>query len=355
MKIQAIIDKLNLTTLTNVVNRDVNEVYISDLLSDAMSEARPGNLWITTQSHKNAVASAHLLDLAAIIIPCGETVPQDTIELANRYKVVILCCGLDHAELVRKLSTMGLQVRAEAKYKEMLEEALKSCDGVAPCFTYSTIFEAVENNDISIVEKFLKEGTDINVKDETGGTPLHWTSFYGLQELAELLVAKGANVYAHDNDGWTPLHWAKAKKILEFLLSKGADVNSRDQFGQTPLHILAIDSLPDVIGFLISKGAQVNDKDSMGKTPLHFAVLKGNVEVAAYLISQGAQVNAKENTGKTPLHLAAIKGYKEVAEALIKSGGDCDIKDNEGKSSIDYALERGHKSLATLCQKKRGG
>ncbi|GEM_PF-495510 len=354
MKLQMVIDKLNLATLTNIVNREANEVYISDLLSDVMNEAHQGNLWITTQSHKNAISAAHLLDISAVIIPGGDAIPQDTVELANRFKVVILSSALPIAELVRKLNNIGFKIRAQVKYEELLEEVLKTCDGIAPYFVYSNIFEAVENNDTSMVEKFLKEGIDINIKDETGATPLHWAAFYGLQELAEFLVEKGANVYAHDDDGWTPLHWAKSRKMMELLISRGADVNTRDQFGQTPLHILSMDSLPDIIGFLISKGAQVNVKDSMGKTPLHFAALKRNVELVAYLLTQGAQVNAKEDTGKTPLHLAAIKGYKEVAETLIKSGGDCNIKDNDGKSTIDYATETGHKNMAFLCQKKRG-
>ncbi len=353
MKLQALIEKLNLAVLTNMVNRETDEAYISDLLSDAMSHAHQGNSWVTTQTHKNIVSAAHLLDISAVIIPNGETVPQATLELANRFKVVILASAFSLADLAGKLNTAGLRIRAEAKYSGMIEEVLKTCQDTLPCSVYSDIFDAVENNDISGVEKFIADGVDINSKDETGAIPLHWATFYDLPDIVEFLVSHGANIYAHDNDGWTPLHWAKSKKMLEFLMSKGADVNTRDQFGQTPLHLLAMDSVPDIIGFLLSKGASINVKDSMGKTPLHFAALKGNNEVVRFLISQNAQVNVKEDTGKTPLHLASIKGFKEVSESLIRHGAECSAKDNDGKNPIAYATERGHRHLMDLLQKNR--
>jgi len=353
MKLQVLIDKLNLAVLTNIVNRETDEAYFSDLHSDTMSHARQGNLWVTTQTDKNVVSAAHLLDISAVIVQNGETVPQDTIELANRFKVVILASALPVVDLARKLNTAGLGIKAEAKYSDMLEEVLQAREETAPCSIYSNIFDAVENNDISGVEKFITEGADINSTDATGATPLHWAAFNDLPDLLEFLISHGANIYAHDDDGWTPMHWAKSKKVLEFLISNGADVNTRDQFGQTPLHLLSMESVPDIIGFLLSKGASINVKDSMGKTPLHFAALKGNAEVIKFLISQNAQVNAQEDTGKSPLHLATIKGHKEASESLIRQGAERTAKDNDGKTPIDYATERGHKHLIDVLQKNR--
>ena len=63
MKLQEIIEKVNLKTLTNLEERDVNGVFISDMLSDVMSSAKTEDLWLTTQSHKNIVSVANLLDI----------------------------------------------------------------------------------------------------------------------------------------------------------------------------------------------------------------------------------------------------------------------------------------------------
>ena len=71
MNLQQIIDRLNLTVLTDP--RDFTLIqpdggYTSDLLSCVMAGAKNNYLWITLQAHLNIVAVAALLDVAAIII-----------------------------------------------------------------------------------------------------------------------------------------------------------------------------------------------------------------------------------------------------------------------------------------------
>jgi len=90
MKLKGIIDSLSLDVLTDVDDKEVTGVYISDMLSDVMSNAKAGNLWVTIQTHKNIVAAANLIDISAVIVTQGIEVPAETIELANRYDVVIL-------------------------------------------------------------------------------------------------------------------------------------------------------------------------------------------------------------------------------------------------------------------------
>jgi len=108
MRLQEIIDKLALKTLTTVEDRNVTGVYISDMLSDVMSSAQSGNLWITVQSQKNIVSAANLVDISAVIVTHNKNVPADTIELANRYHVVILSTPLAAFELASKLIEAGL-------------------------------------------------------------------------------------------------------------------------------------------------------------------------------------------------------------------------------------------------------
>ena len=67
MNLQGIIDRLNLTVLTDP--RDFTLIqpdggYTSDLLSCVMAGAKNNYLWITLQAHLNIVAVAALLDVA---------------------------------------------------------------------------------------------------------------------------------------------------------------------------------------------------------------------------------------------------------------------------------------------------
>lgn len=108
MKLQEIIDKVDLKALTNVDEREVDGVFISDMLSDVMTSAKPGNLWLTVQTHTNIVSAANLVDLPAIIITQGKELPQATIDLANRYHVIIFSTPMQTFELATKLIGIGL-------------------------------------------------------------------------------------------------------------------------------------------------------------------------------------------------------------------------------------------------------
>jgi serine kinase of HPr protein (carbohydrate metabolism regulator) len=109
MKLQEIINKLTLNVLTVVEDKDITGVFISDMLSDVMSNAQSGNLWITIQSHKNIVSAANLIDVSAVIVTHNKKVPEDTIELANRYHVVILSSPLPTFELASRLIEAGIK------------------------------------------------------------------------------------------------------------------------------------------------------------------------------------------------------------------------------------------------------
>jgi len=100
------------------------------------------------------------------------------------------------------------------------------------------IYGAAYSGNIDAVKQHLAAGTDVNAKNEWGGTPLHYATFGGHKEVVELLIAKGADVNAKDGVGETPLHWAAKegnKEVVELLIAKGADVNAKDDVGDTPV------------------------------------------------------------------------------------------------------------------------
>lgn len=70
--------------------RQINGVYIGDLLSWVMGRAKADNAWITIMSNINIVAVASLADTACIILAEGVTVPEDVISTAESKGVNIL-------------------------------------------------------------------------------------------------------------------------------------------------------------------------------------------------------------------------------------------------------------------------
>ena len=114
MNLQQIIDRLNLTLLTEP--RDFASIlpeggYTSDLLSCVMAGAKSNYIWITLQSHLNIVAVAALLEVAAVIITENAQPDPATIAKANEQGVILLSTSKFTYEIDGKLWEMGIQTR----------------------------------------------------------------------------------------------------------------------------------------------------------------------------------------------------------------------------------------------------
>ena len=182
---------------------------------------------------------------------------------------------------------------------------------------------------------------NVKVADKDGNTPLHHiAAFYNCEELCIALIKNGANVNAKNNYGDTPLHIAAnhgCKKICEILIKRGAGVNAKGNCDNTPLHFAASsDEGEEVCKVLIDNHADVNAKNNDGKTPLHIAASLDHEKVCALLINNHADVNAKKNYGKTPLHIAASLGHEKACKVLINNHADVNAKDNDGKTPLDF-------------------
>ena len=112
MNLQQIIDRLNLTVLTE--SREFAEItptggYSSDLLSCVMAGAKKGHLWITLQAHLNIVAVAALNEVAAIIITENAQPDAVSIDKANQQGVILLSTPQATYEVNGKLWELGIR------------------------------------------------------------------------------------------------------------------------------------------------------------------------------------------------------------------------------------------------------
>ena len=83
----------------------VGSGYSSDLLSDVMANASAGAVLVTIQAHKNTIAVASLLGLAAVVICNGRPLPEDMLEAARAERIAVFRTGFSQFEVSGRLWT----------------------------------------------------------------------------------------------------------------------------------------------------------------------------------------------------------------------------------------------------------
>ncbi len=111
MKLKALVDAFALETkcAPGMLDREVGGVYVSDLLSDVLANARAGDVWITLQLHENIAAVACMNSLAGIIVINGREPEKATLDRAEEEDIPIMVSGLSAFELAGELYQLGLR------------------------------------------------------------------------------------------------------------------------------------------------------------------------------------------------------------------------------------------------------
>lgn len=82
-------------------------------------------------------------------------------------------------------------------------------------FKVAPIHSSCAISDVELTNLLLKNGADVNVKQQGGVTPLHEAAHNGKSLLAKLLIDHGADVNAKMDNGNTPLFMANEKNFSE--------------------------------------------------------------------------------------------------------------------------------------------
>ncbi|KAL3359302.1 hypothetical protein AABB24_016057 [Solanum stoloniferum] len=170
------------------------------------------------------------------------------------------------------------------------------------------------------------QGSDTDMLDTQGWTPLHFAAHQGhVEAVGVLLNHSNFAKYVVTKQG---------KTAYELAIDKGhSKLYDVLQLGDT-LHRAARKGDVADIKKCIAEGANVNGKDQNGWTPLHSAAFKGRVEVVKVLVNNRAKLDIVDYVGYTPLHLAIEAGQKDVAMYLIAQGARANLKSFKAKEVV---------------------
>ena len=186
---------------------------------------------------------------------------------------------------------------------------------------------------LSIVDKFLAAGADVNVAVNTdsvkfpGYTPLHFAVTYRLPGVADKLLSRNADITMRNGLGLTALDL-----LLETWDSEGQFSNACHQL------------IASIVKSAHERGiANSAAFDSRGFTPMHVAVMTANQEMLESCIDR-RQVNTPVDfqsalyPGYTALHLAVLLGTDEMLRTLLDHGGDPSALTGDGSTPLHLAL-----------------
>ena len=88
--------------------REIEGVYVGDLLSWVMGRASACNAWITIMSNINILAVATLSDVACVILTEGVTLDDSVRATAEEKGINVLSSSLTSYEAAVKLSSLGV-------------------------------------------------------------------------------------------------------------------------------------------------------------------------------------------------------------------------------------------------------
>ena len=108
---------------------------------------------------------------------------------------------------------------------------------------------------------------------------------------------------------------------IRMLLDNGSDINIEDSYGMTPL-LLACENFKatdhyESVATLLQYNPNVNHQDKRGKTALHIAAENGSIECVTILLDMGCCANIVDQDGNSALHYAATSGSVPMMEIFL--------------------------------------
>lgn len=191
------------------------------------------------------------------------------------------------------------------------------------------IVEAVRNNQLSVVEKELKRGIDVNAVDKRKQSLLLIATHNNNIEMAKLLVSHGANVNQQDDQKDSPFLYAGASgytTLVKLFLEHGARFDIFNRYNGSALIPACERAHLETVQLLANtKNFPINHVNRLGWTALMEAVVLGDgsgkyVKVVQMLVDAGCDINIPDNDGVTALQHAQSRGYGAIARVLkVKS------------------------------------
>jgi ankyrin repeat protein len=186
----------------------------------------------------------------------------------------------------------------------------------------TALTDAIQMNRAEAVRVLLEKGASPVMQDMYGRNAFHEAVEHADAQTIALLRTAGGNPMARDSWGKTPLSLALKKSGETVMAVLGTNTNVVDSDGNTPLHAAVAEKAgEETFLALLRARFPVNNRNRTGSTALLLAVRAGDERAARILLKSGADPYAADNAGDSPLSIA-ITSSQGLLETLAETAVD---------------------------------
>jgi ankyrin repeat protein len=214
------------------------------------------------------------------------------------------------------------------------------------CHLEHPILDAAEYGHSALVKYLLSAGSEPDLENNLGETPMHLAAKNGFLSVIKVLFS-GSTLLMYNDTIFTlaPIKEAALRgqtQVVEYLLSSSSNPSD---YASSSLPFAAVSGDIALVSMILGYGADINHRYIERHVPrkpinphggrgheataLSVAATYGHLTLVNFLLNNGSNIDLK--TGfrsptlwKTPLHLAVGKGHDEVIKTFLAHGADVD-------------------------------
>jgi len=210
--------------------------------------------------------------------------------------------------IVRTILSRLVKLDLHSRYKNVVPEFSKALGremlNARDSENSAIIHEAAWARNVDMVQLLLKAEANINVWDDSRSSALH------------IAIFESGNPCACKFNG--PVACEDRFHCIRVLLAGKADIEMKNESGNTPLLCGADSGSYDLLELLIMNGADVNGQNNLGSTALHKTCALQDRESTELLLNNGADHTVTDMIGYAPVLLKPPETKKPSAFRVLR-------------------------------------
>ena len=192
-----------------------------------------------------------------------------------------------------------------------------------------------------------------------GSSALLAAASAGNADRAAVAIRNGTDLEPRDDRGRTPLLLAVSNDrlaVARLLVPLGADPDAQDVHHDSPWLVTGVTGSVGMAKVLLKADPDLTLRNRFGGISIIPAAERGHVDYVRLMTTTATNVNHVNNLGWTALLEAVILGdgsprYAQIVRILLDAGADPDLADREGVTALEHAQRRGHSQIAAELQR----